>query len=389
MEGEVEIKPGEKKGMPWAPIIAVSGAILALVGIFAWSLAFAEKSKRTGDPNSISGAACGGIPDGGSEYLHENIKVTSFGGCGKNGRCADSDDNCEGSSGLSTGCEAQTKMYAALPLKSIPALCKDDLQKCARIQVSNPTNNKSLVLAVVDTGPWYVNDKDYVMGTARPKAESGKNAKGRTTNKAGLDVSPEARKILGSDYVNWKFTNLPLSDNSASGCDSTLILNTSGAFYPGFGTYKDYRTGAPNSGRNFDGPDSSYSGGEAIDFGTNGGTPVYAPFDGKVVKAVTNHGSASGAALQGKKGTIKSGGILWMVSNDLSKGAVYAHIEFAPGIGAGSTVIRGKQIGTVARECSGSPSVQCTELTPHLHAQLYQNKKGLSGAEIVKMFKGQ
>ncbi len=236
MGGEIINKVTAKKnGAVQIVIVAIMCAVMVLLCCgTAWGLAFAERNKRTGEPVNGAGFSCGGIPDGGNDFLHENIITTTFGGCGSYHRsdgdpkgCADSMDNCRGSGGIYTGCSAPTTMYAALPLASIPAKCKGNLQNCARIQVINPVNNASVILAVVDTGPMNINDSDYVLGQAVPKAQQGiidnpKNQEYARQTRPGLDISPEARKILGEGNLSWRFTDLALSDNSATGCASNI-----------------------------------------------------------------------------------------------------------------------------------------------------------------------
>jgi hypothetical protein len=51
-----------------------------------------------------------------------------------------------------------------------------------------------------DVGPWHVDDRAYVLGTARPRAEA--------NGKAGIDLAPAARDYLrlsGRDNVDWRF----------------------------------------------------------------------------------------------------------------------------------------------------------------------------------------
>jgi len=50
-----------------------------------------------------------------------------------------------------------------------------------------------------DAGPWYVDDRDYVLGSARPRAEG--------QGRAGIDLSPGARdylRLTGKDFVDWR-----------------------------------------------------------------------------------------------------------------------------------------------------------------------------------------
>ena len=61
--------------------------------------------------------------------------------------------------------------------------------------------------AIVDVGPWNINDPYWLYG-ARPQAESGTDMSGRRTNKAGIDLTPAAARALGIDgkgAVDWQF----------------------------------------------------------------------------------------------------------------------------------------------------------------------------------------
>jgi hypothetical protein len=52
----------------------------------------------------------------------------------------------------------------------------------------------------MDVGPWHTDDREYVLGTARPRAER--------EGKAGIDLSPAVRDYLGltgKDRVDWRF----------------------------------------------------------------------------------------------------------------------------------------------------------------------------------------
>jgi uncharacterized protein (TIGR02594 family) len=68
-------------------------------------------------------------------------------------------------------------------------------------------NGTSLVLPIVDVGPWNTDDPYWTLGT-RPQAESGTDHSGRHTNKAGIDLTPAAARLLGVDgkgEVDWQF----------------------------------------------------------------------------------------------------------------------------------------------------------------------------------------
>lgn len=68
-------------------------------------------------------------------------------------------------------------------------------------------DGKSVVCNIVDVGPWNINDPYWETG-ARPQAESGTDTTGRTTNKAGIDVTPAVNRVLGLNgkgVVDWEF----------------------------------------------------------------------------------------------------------------------------------------------------------------------------------------
>jgi|SRR6266853_4135775 len=74
--------------------------------------------------------------------------------------------------------------------------------------VTNPANGRSIKALVLDVGPWNVEDDEYVFGTSRPQAESGKDKLGRTTNKAGIDLGEFVWFSLGmtdNGEVDWRF----------------------------------------------------------------------------------------------------------------------------------------------------------------------------------------
>jgi hypothetical protein len=76
-----------------------------------------------------------------------------------------------------------------------------------RPKVKVTRNGKSIVCEIMDVGPWNTNDPYWEKG-ARPQAESGTDMSGRTTNKAGIDLTIPADKALGLNgkgLVDWEF----------------------------------------------------------------------------------------------------------------------------------------------------------------------------------------
>jgi N-acetylmuramoyl-L-alanine amidase len=75
------------------------------------------------------------------------------------------------------------------------------------VRVHNRANSQSAVAEIWDVGPWNTDDPYWETGE-RPAAESGTDEKGRTTNKAGIDLSPALAKAIGVDgmgEVDWEF----------------------------------------------------------------------------------------------------------------------------------------------------------------------------------------
>ena len=75
------------------------------------------------------------------------------------------------------------------------------------VRVINRETGKSEVAEIWDVGPWNIDDP-YWMTDARPQAESGTDTSGRTTNGAGIDLSPALAEVLGIDgmgKVDWEF----------------------------------------------------------------------------------------------------------------------------------------------------------------------------------------
>lgn len=82
------------------------------------------------------------------------------------------------------------------------------------VLVHNVDNNKDVICEIRDIGPWFIDDENYVLGKDRPEAEPkgskisrGKH-KGRTSNGAGLDLTPAAARAIGLSgmgTVDWTF----------------------------------------------------------------------------------------------------------------------------------------------------------------------------------------
>jgi hypothetical protein len=76
------------------------------------------------------------------------------------------------------------------------------------VALTNPANGKRCKALVLDVGPWNIHDHAYVFGGQRPQAESGVDAFGRVTNKAGIDLSEAvwtALEMKDNGPVTWSF----------------------------------------------------------------------------------------------------------------------------------------------------------------------------------------
>jgi hypothetical protein len=77
------------------------------------------------------------------------------------------------------------------------------------VRVHNRATGKSAVAAIMDVGPWNIDDPYWAEGT-RPQAESGIDEDGDVTNKAGIDLSPALADLIGIDglgEVDWEFAS--------------------------------------------------------------------------------------------------------------------------------------------------------------------------------------
>lgn len=69
--------------------------------------------------------------------------------------------------------------------------------------ITNPLNGMTCIACVLDIGPHFVNDDDYVFGGKRPRAETIAGM-----NKAGIDLGEYVWNHLGmkdNTEVDWKF----------------------------------------------------------------------------------------------------------------------------------------------------------------------------------------
>jgi hypothetical protein len=100
-------------------------------------------------------------------------------------------------SGYDSHAITNTEMGVALPFRFVGARPK--------VETRGPTG--TAIGAIVDIGPWNTNDP-YWEKNARPQAESGTDNTGRTTNLAGIDLTPAMARavgISGKGKVDWRF----------------------------------------------------------------------------------------------------------------------------------------------------------------------------------------
>ena len=76
------------------------------------------------------------------------------------------------------------------------------------VRLVNPANGRMVLAVVLDVGPWNTTDAAYVLGGARPQAESGTDLLGRPTNGAGIDLGEKVWTALGmtdNSSIAWEF----------------------------------------------------------------------------------------------------------------------------------------------------------------------------------------
>ena len=87
----------------------------------------------------------------------------------------------------------------------------------ATVEIFYPKTGRRVKALVADVGPWNIDDP-YWERNRRPQSESGRDRRGRRTNKAGIDLSFGTWAKLGvrpskafggnhSDYVDWRFVS--------------------------------------------------------------------------------------------------------------------------------------------------------------------------------------
>ena len=84
-----------------------------------------------------------------------------------------------------------------VPFIALP--CEQALRRPVRVTA----NGNSVIALVLDVGPHYTDDVDYVLGNARPKAETD------GSNGAGIDLGEYVHAALGfpedNGIVEWEF----------------------------------------------------------------------------------------------------------------------------------------------------------------------------------------
>jgi hypothetical protein len=87
--------------------------------------------------------------------------------------------------------------YCALPCNDVagrPGVRSELKDRWVEVRAGG----RSCFCQVADVGPWRTDDREYVLGEARPRAEA--------EGKAGIDLSPAVRDYLGlsgKDLVDW------------------------------------------------------------------------------------------------------------------------------------------------------------------------------------------
>jgi len=95
----------------------------------------------------------------------------------------------------------QNPFYCALPFNDVAG--RPNVRSVLKDQwVEVRANGKVCFCQWQDVGPWHTDDRAYVLGSARPRAEK--------KGKAGIDLSPAVCQhlgIKGKGKVDWRFAN--------------------------------------------------------------------------------------------------------------------------------------------------------------------------------------
>jgi len=150
----------------------------------AWNRSLAASGARQ---HADAIAAEGAQPTG---RVFENITATVF---------SSEDTGKKGAYGeyLSPG-----ELYVALP-------CRFSGRRPRVAVRKSGGGGQTLVAPIKDVGPWNIDDPYWQRG-ARPQAEQGRDNTGRTTNRAGIDLSNELGRRLGiggKGTVDWWFVD--------------------------------------------------------------------------------------------------------------------------------------------------------------------------------------
>ena len=92
-----------------------------------------------------------------------------------------------------------TDLYIALPDRFT--------EERPQVRLHNLETGQTAIAEIWDVGPWNTDDPYWDKDT-RPQAESGTDMSGRSTNGAGIDISPALAAVLGvqgKGLVDWEF----------------------------------------------------------------------------------------------------------------------------------------------------------------------------------------
>ena len=182
-----------------------TGALLGLFLLVALPGATTTAHAATPEDDSIFDLGHLAHPISGN--WNEGIFATTFAEKGSSER-----------SGLGFTLDGEHDLFCALPaVRDTMSCLSGHLMKRNRhdgtltfrvIEIRPHGQNGPVIEATVqDIGPWCINDP-YWVDTSRPIAESGHDLRGRTTNRAGIDLSPALLRALGmreSGKVDWRF----------------------------------------------------------------------------------------------------------------------------------------------------------------------------------------
>lgn len=100
--------------------------------------------------------------------------------------------------------------------------------KRPRVEVTNCANGRTVICDICDVGPWETTDPYWLKPEGRPRAERGRDSRGRKTNGAGIDLSPATARaigLVGKGKCNWRFMESVMTfDELDAGAEAVRLV---------------------------------------------------------------------------------------------------------------------------------------------------------------------